>query len=107
MKKAEPGRIIDQVGHDPLQAAESQSSSFNTLWLKNGESMTLIQRIGYTIFSLLFFGSGLYLCQPTMIELRGEDAMSLCFALIFALASLFFLVVGVLGLRNVLRFDRR
>lgn len=93
-------------GHDPLQAAAGQTDLFNRSWMKNGESMTLLQRVGYTIFSLLFFDIGLSLCQPTMIDLRGGDAMSLCFALMFALASLFFLVFGVLGLRNVLRFRR-
>jgi hypothetical protein len=65
-----------------------------------------LQTPGYTIFSLLFFGIGLYLRQPTMIELRGGDAMSLVFALMFALAILFFIVFGLLGLRNVLRFKR-
>ena len=93
-------------GHDPLQAAAGQSDLFNRSWLKNGESMTLIQRMGYTIFSLFFFAAGLYLCQSAMIELRGGDAMSMCFASIFALASLFFLVIGILGLRNVLRFRK-
>jgi hypothetical protein len=93
-------------GHDPLQAAAGQSDVFNRSWLKNGESMTLIQRVGYTIFSLFFFGAGLYLCGPTMIELRDGDPGSLFFAVLFGLASLFFLLFGILGLRNVLRFRR-
>jgi hypothetical protein len=79
---------------------------FNRSWLKNGESMSLIQRIGYTIFSLLFFGAGLFLCQSAMIELRSGDENSQVFAALFALASLFFLVFGILGLRNVLRFKQ-
>jgi hypothetical protein len=79
---------------------------FNRSWLKNGESMSLIQRIGYTIFSLLFFGAGLFLCQSAMIELRSGDENSQVFAALFALASLFFLVFGILRLRNVLRFKQ-
>jgi hypothetical protein len=93
-------------GHDPLQTAAGQSDVFNRSWLKNGESMNLVQRIGYTIFSLFFFGAGLFLCQSAMIELRSGIENSLVFAALFALASFFFLVFGVLGLRNVLRFRR-
>jgi hypothetical protein len=106
MKKTEPRQIIDQVGHDPLQAAESQSNSFNTLWLKNGEAMTLTQRIGCLMFSLLFFACGLFAGQSSVIEIRGADGTSWFFGVFFALVSLFFLVFGVLGLRNVLRFKR-
>jgi len=106
MEKTEPPQIIDQVGHDPLQAAKSQSNSVNTLWLKNGEAMTLTQRIGCLILSLVFFACGLFLGQISVIELRGGDGTSWFFGAFFALASPFFLVFGVLGLRNVLRFKQ-
>jgi hypothetical protein len=92
--------------YDPLQAANRQTHSFNRSWLKDGESMTLTQRIGHTLFSLLYFGIGLYLLQPMMIDLRSSGAMSLVFTALFGVASLFFLVFGILGLRNVLRFKR-
>jgi hypothetical protein len=51
-------------GNDPLQAAKRQTPGFNRLWLKAGASMTLTQRIGYTIFSLAYFACGLYLLDP-------------------------------------------
>jgi hypothetical protein len=92
--------------YDPLQAAERQTHSFNRSWLKNGESMTLTQRLGHTMFSLLYFGIGLYLLQPMMINFRSSGAISVVFTALFGLASLFFLVFGILGLRNVLRFKR-
>ena len=43
--------LHDDQGYDPLQTAHSQSGTFNQSWLKNGESLTLLQRIGYTVLS--------------------------------------------------------
>jgi hypothetical protein len=92
--------------HDPLQAAKRQTPGFNRLWLKAGASMTLTQRIGYTIFSLAYFACGLYLLDPLMSNWRSSGADSIVFTVLFGLASLFFLVFGILGLRNVLGFKR-
>jgi hypothetical protein len=88
--------------YDPLQTARSQSNAFNKSWLKGGESMTLTQRTGHTLFSLIFIGIGLSLCRASIVEMRSGDVMFL----FFAMASLFFLVFGGIGLRNVLRFRR-
>jgi hypothetical protein len=88
--------------YDPLRTARSQSNAFNRSWLKSGESMTLTQRAGHTLFSLIFIGIGLSLCRASIVEMLSGDVM---FPL-FALASLFFLLFGGLGLKNVLRFRR-
>jgi len=64
--------------------------------------MPLIQRIGFTIFSLMFCLCGCYLFKGFMDVLR--DANPIC--IFFALASALFLCVGFLGLRNVLRFPK-
>ena len=87
--------------YDPLQRAEIESPSFNAAWLKNGESLTLFQRAGFTFFSLVFLGIGLGLTKFSLLEFRESD---LTFTLIFGAGSLFFILFGVLGLRNVLRF---
>jgi hypothetical protein len=89
-------------GYDPLQAVRTQSSAFNVAWLKNGESLSVFQRTGVTIFSLLFVGIGLYLSGFALMFLREGNFM----LLLFGVASLFFLSFGVLGLRNALRFKR-
>jgi hypothetical protein len=89
-------------GPDPIQALWTQSSSFHMAWLKNGESLSTLQRSGYTIFSLLFLAIGLYLSRPAVMFAREMDFM----VVIFAPASLGFLTFGVLGLRNALRFKR-
>lgn len=101
---AEHRRIQQQLHgrgeSDPLRTARSQSNAFNKSWLKSGESMTLTQRIGHTLFSLIFLGIGLSLGRASIVEVRSGDVMFL----LFALASLFFLLFGGLGLKNVLRF---
>jgi hypothetical protein len=44
--------------------------------------------------------------RPLMSNWRSSGADSIVFTVLFGLATLFFLVFGILGLRNVLRFKR-
>ena len=90
-------------GSDPVQTAWTQSKVFNTAWLKNGESLSPLQRLGFAIISLFFVASGLYLARFAVMFAREWDFM----VVIFGPVCLGFLFFGVLGLRNVLRFDRR
>ena len=87
--------------YDPIQASWSQAGKFNLVWLKGGERLTVLQRSGYTAMSLLFVAFGLYLLRDFVLMFRSGD---LVFTLIFGGATLFFLTVGIMGLRNVLRF---
>jgi hypothetical protein len=89
-------------GYDPLLAVWRESKSFNASWLKNGESLSLLQRTGFTIFSLFFVAAGLYMLNVFWMFLKDLDFMSI----IFGPASLFFLCGGIFGLRNVLRFEQ-
>jgi len=88
--------------YDHLQAARTQATAFNAGWLRNGESLSVFRRIGFTIFSVLFVGLGLYLGHFALQSVRDGDFM----IVIFGPASLGFLIIGLLGLRNVLRFRR-
>jgi len=98
----EPRQTSRYVGHDPIHTAWTQSSIFNTAWLKNGESLNVLQRAGYTLFSLLFVAFGLYASRFAVMFAREGDFM----VVIFGPVSIGFLVFGALGLRNVLRFKR-
>jgi hypothetical protein len=89
-------------GYDPLRAARVDSGSFNRSWLKNGESMPPVQRIGYAVVSLAFIGAGLFLLNAGREVMRSGEATYL----LWFLGSLSFLSLGVLGLRNVLRFKK-
>lgn len=87
---------------DPIRNLWSQSGSFHTTWLKNGESLNILQRTGFMIFSLLFIALGLYFSRLIITLARERDFM----VVIVGAVGLGFLVFGVLGLRNVLRFKR-
>lgn len=95
-------QIDTNRGNDPIQASRTQSGSFNAAWLRNGESLSILQRAGFTIFSLLFTGTGLYLVRFAVMFARQRDFMTL----IFGGCSVGFLTFGMLGLKNVLRFKR-
>lgn len=90
--------------YDPIQAGWSQAGKFNLAWLKGGERLTLLQRSGYTVMSLLFGAFGLYLLRFLVLMVRSGDFV---FTLIFGGATLLFLTVSIMGLRNVLRFTVR
>jgi hypothetical protein len=89
-------------GYDPLRAARLDAGSFNRSWLKHGELMPPVQRIGYAVFSLAFIGAGLFLLNGGWEVMRSGDAT---FVLWF-FASLAFVSLGALGLRNVFRFKK-
>ena len=87
--------------YDPIARSRREAPTFNYSWLKHGETMTLAQRIGFAIFSLVFVAGGLTSLSLALLDLRNADFVG---ALGWSLPTLFFLVPGILGLRNVLRF---
>jgi hypothetical protein len=101
MKRANRSRT-----YDPIQTARSQAPSFNSAWLKNGESLTMVQRIGFTVISLANIAGGLFVLRIVLFMLKSgpRTATDLIFLAGGALVSVFFLILGCLGCRNVLRF---
>jgi hypothetical protein len=96
----EPAEIQPQPSYDHMQAVREEAPSFNRSWLKNGESMPLIQRAGFTVFSLVFFLYGPWLLVGAVQMFQEGDVVFV----LYGLASTVLLFVGFLGLRNVLRF---
>jgi hypothetical protein len=96
----------DLPDHDPLLKSRREAPSFNAAWLKNGEKMSMTQRIGFLIVSLSTVGSGLWVVFVAIGFLHRMDVLSLdgIFIAVGILIGLFFLTIGILGLRNVLRF---
>jgi hypothetical protein len=94
--------------HDPIQRSWLEAPSFNTAWVKHGERLTWVQRIGFAIFSLTIFGSGLFVESQALASLIHGDLFSLgeVMAFVGALAGLLFVIPGALGIRNVLRFPK-
>jgi len=100
-------RLTPPTDLDPIRRSSRESSSFNRAWLREGSQLTWLQRVGFAVFSLLFFGVGLYadatligsLLRTTFVSV--ESALDIC---LVALATIVFLIPGAIGLRNVLRF---
>jgi hypothetical protein len=95
--------------NDPIRRSRREAFSFNVAWLKHGERLTLAQRIGFTILSLFFVLAGVYALTLIAADMVANGLVllgnlwDLCLATIFALI---FLIPGILGLRNVLRFPK-
>jgi hypothetical protein len=96
----------DAPEYDPIHKAIRQSPNVWAVWMKNGEGMTWPQRIGFALISFCSFSSGLLFATLAIGSLRNGDLFSLesIGAAIGVVAGICFLIVGILGLRNVLRF---
>lgn len=93
-----------QPGHDPLLNVRDQAGSFNATWLKHGECMPFVQRVGFIALSLAFVAAGVFLFSGAWDNLLERD---LIFVPFYAVAALFTAALGILGLRNALRFKGR
>ena len=93
-------------GSDPISKASREANNFNIAWMKNGKNMTWTQRIGFAVFSFVLFSSGLLFETFAINSIRNGDLLSLdtLGAGCGILAGFIFLIPGLLGLRNVLRF---
>jgi hypothetical protein len=92
-------------GYDPIRASWRESSDFNKAWLKNGDSLHPVQRVGFGFISILFLGFGLFLanaCWLNIVEGTAADG-GLFWSYFFGLAALVFSYLGYAGLRNALK----
>jgi hypothetical protein len=92
--------------YDPIRKSWREAGSFNIAWLRGGEKLTWTQRIGFAILSFLVFSSGLLVETLAINSLINGDLLSLgTLAIIGGIViGLVTLALGLLGLRNVLRF---
>ena len=93
------------TGYDPLQKAHRESANFNQAWLKNGESLRPIQRVGFIIFSICFLFTAFFFADLCWAILREATAANGGFfeGYFFGLAALGFLYLGGRGLKNALK----
>jgi hypothetical protein len=99
---------VSDPDFDPLRKSWRESRSFNVAWMKHGETMTWTQRIGFAVFSFSLFSFGLLAETPSFNAIYTEDSLSLdsLGAICGVIAGLIFLIPGLLGLRNALRFPK-
>jgi hypothetical protein len=92
--------------YDPIRKSWRESKIIDRAWLKDGEKLTWMQRIGFAILSLCIFSGGLVVATSAVGFLRDGDLFSLeslC-AIGGVVVGICFLILGTLGLKNVLRF---
>lgn len=97
-------QIDDYVQHiDPIQRAATDSPHLASSWLKGGESLTPVQRVGHGLVSVAYLGGFAFFASGVKEEFESMDG-SIFMGLCFSAAGLFFLLFGAVGLRNILRF---
>ena len=89
--------------YDPILAAWTNSPSVTKAFLKNGESLSFVQRAGVILISLVIVGTGLDLGIDAIEAFRAGSS-NVFFS---ALPSIFLLVFGMLGFRNAMRIRKR
>lgn len=100
---AEHDSVHGYRGRDPLRKSEKEARTVDWVWLRDGESQTLLQKVGFTIISLLFFGFGLF----TLAAAKAFwDSGGWFFCFFLGAIAAFTLFFAILGLRNVLRFPK-
>jgi len=93
--------MTDSPDYDPIRRSRQEADRFNVAWLKNGEELSWLQRIGFAVFSLFFFSAGLFFGTLAVTDIHDGEFVG---AIGWSVPTLIFLVPGILGLRNVLRF---
>jgi hypothetical protein len=110
-----PGHEIEtKSSYDSLLNATAESRLFNHYQLKDGASLTLIQRVGYAVLGLVFFGAGLLFLTLEIGSIREyflengfEISVDLLGSTLFAIVAACVFMLGCLVLKNVLTFSKK
>lgn len=99
------GKPERQLGpkYDPILSPRLDSPATTRAFLKNGESLSPIQRAGIFVISFMIIGWAIYFAADAVDGFRSGSPRFLGSCAV----SLFLLVFGTLALRNALRFKRR
>ena len=87
--------------HHPITKSRYEPDRFNVAWLRNGERLTLLERIGFTVLSLFILCPGVEFGASALNAIREGHVLGACG---WGIATLIFVVPSTLGLRSVLRF---
>jgi hypothetical protein len=91
---------------DPIAGVADDSPRFASSWLKGGGSLTPIQRVGHGLISIAYLSAAAFTASGAKDNFQAPEG-SIFIGLCFSIASLFFIVFGGTGLRNVFRFKTR
>jgi hypothetical protein len=95
-------RMPHEPDFDPIRKSSREANGFNSAWMKNGERLTWLQRIGFTVISFFFFTFGIYFGTLAASYIRDWRVLG---AIGWSIPALIFVVPGILGLMNVCRFQ--
>jgi hypothetical protein len=94
-------RMPHESDFDPIRKSAREAHRFNSAWLRNGERLTWLQRIGFAVISLFFFMAGIYFGTLAASDIGSGEVLGACG---WSAPALIFIVPGILGLKNVCRF---
>jgi hypothetical protein len=86
---------------DPIRKSSRETNRFNIAWMKNGGKLTWLQRIGFAAISFLLVTFGVVFGTIAASGVRSGNVLE---AIGWSIPTLIFVVPGLIGLRNVLRF---
>lgn len=95
---------LSRQSTNPLISAKRQAPTLFSRWFTHGESLNTFQRAGYSVLSLMCVAFGLFGIRG------GMDAVQMgvkAAGLYFGMMGICMVVVGVFGLKNVLRFPSK
>ena len=92
--------------NEPIARAAADSPRLASSWLKGGESLTPIQRVGHGLISIAYLSAAAFTASGAKDNFQATDG-SIFMALCWSIAGLFFIIFGTIGLRNVFRFKAR
>jgi hypothetical protein len=93
-----------EVQGDPVQRISAESPVLASSWLKGGQNLTPMQRVGHFLILVSYLGAGLFCAYGAKLNFQEGTVFM---ALLFSFASLFFFFFSAKGLQNILRFKRR
>jgi hypothetical protein len=86
---------------DPIQKAHAESQTITESWLKHGERLTPVQRVGHGMLSFGYIIACIYFAQTTYEQFTDRAPLGVFLS---SLVTAFFFSFGFMGMRNVLRF---
>jgi len=90
--------------NDPIQQIATDSPRFASSWLKDGQNLTGLQRLGHAAISIAYISAGTFCANGAKVNFQEGTVFM---ALFFSLATMFFFFFALKGLQNILRFKRR
>jgi hypothetical protein len=83
--------VTDSPDYDPIRRSRQEADRFNVAWMKNGEKLSWVQRIGFAVISFVFFSAGLLFGTLAVNDIRNGEFLG---AIGWSVPTLIFLVLG-------------